>query len=927
MKADQKTISFVPTPLLARISAGVEEERFQTIVAFADVSGFTAMSERLSAMGKEGAETLTSILNSYFTTMIGIITKAGGFVGKFGGDAMTIFFIERDPLNSTPCVQNAVKTMLDLQEKMADFQEMQTRGGVFSLGMKIGMASGSTLFKVVGCENEIGREFLLAGKPLDDAAVAEHHGTSGEVILTSELAKSGVITGSKIGDGFFKANPKFKPVKTTLKAKKIPVTQSWVEIAKSFIDPAVNHRIALGMDSVGEIRRVSVIFISFSGFDYDNDIKVGEKLAELYAWIYSVTTKYGGSINKVDMGDKGSKLIITFGTPTAHENDEELAIYCGLELVGGQELIKDLGITLRMGIATGSVFAGEVGAPERQEYTIMGSVVNLSARIMSHSLKGQLLTDKATYDRVKDIFEFSEPKHIQFKGIAEPLPVYHARGLKGKSADKREVKRLPLVGRKDEMSNALQVLETVRNNKLQILIIRGLTGTGKSRLSREIIDIITKSNFKIGGGEALSYAKKSPFFIWISILRKLMELSGTGSADDVLRQLEKVVSEADPSNTFRLPIIASLLGIQCEDNDITRHFDGQLRQENLFDFVVQYLKYLTEKSPITILIEDAQWIDKSSLALIEYLARNLTDFPVLFIYVRRPYSQDFKSPFIGKIEGNEAATVITLNELSGKETEKLVLQKYNATGIDDKLMKFVFDSSHGNASFIEQLLDNLLSSGVIKLTPDPECEGVYIDKEGDLSDVEVPDSLNSLIMSQLDRLNPQSKLTVNVAAAIGRQFQVEVVTGSYPVELDIEKIISSMDELDSREIIIQSGEEEIYDYIFKNMLTQEVAYNSLLFSHRREYHKRIGYCLETLHNDSLSDWYEELARHYSQTDDDPKAIKYLKMAGDKAFDIYANEYALSCYTEALGRASSDKYPDERFHLLNMREKIERMAPR
>ncbi|MBT7619435.1 MAG: tetratricopeptide repeat protein, partial [Calditrichaeota bacterium] len=702
---------------------------------------------------------------------------------------------------------------------------------------------------------------------------------------------------------------------------KITVEADWTGIAKTFIDPAVNHRIGLGMDSVGEIRRVSVIFISFSGLDYDNDKKVGDKLAELYAWLYSVTTKYDGSINKVDMGDKGSKLIITFGTPTAHENDEELAIYCGLELVGGLDRMKQLGISLKMGIATGSVFAGEVGSPERQEYTIMGSVVNLSARIMSNSLKGQLLTDSATYERVKDIFDFAEPKYVQFKGMSEPMPVYRARGLKGESTQKREITKLPLVGRKQELAEALKVIDKAKQSKLQVLIVRGDTGTGKSRLAEELVETISKSDFKIAGGEALSYAIKSPYFIWISTLRKLMGLPGTGGSPEVLEKLVKVIEEADPENTFRLPIIAGLLGIKCEENDVTKHFDGQLRQENLFDFVVQYMKFLTETKPVSIVIEDAQWIDRNSLGLMAYLMRNLADFPVLFIYIRRPYNKLFKSPYIGAIEGHETTTAITVTELSIEETEKLIVQKYKATAIDDELMKFVFDSSHGNASFVEQLFDKLLSTKVIKFMPDEKGTGVYIDKEGNLSEVEVPDSLNSLIMSKLDSLNPQSKLTVNVAAAIGRQFQVDIIKGSYPTDLDDNLIIDSMEELDSREILVQSGEEEIYDYIFKNLLTQEVAYNSLLFSHRREYHKRIGFCLETIYCDSLSDWYDELARHYQQTDEDSKAINYLKKAGDKAFDIYANEYARSCYSRALKRASSEDYPQERFRLLNMREKV------
>jgi len=921
MKATEKAISFIPRRLLSLVSEGINEVRFPAVVAFADASGFTKMSEQLATIGKEGAEALTGILNNYFTAMISRIELAGGFVGKFGGDAMTIFFPVDENQTMIDVAKRAAVTALCLQDKMVDFQHFETKAGVFALGMKIGIAAGDVIFRIVGPEQDGAREYLLAGIPLDRAAEAEHHGVSGEVILTPKVADLCQAKGDKLEDGFLRLAPDSMQRLVEPVPDRFTPKSEWADIAKMFIDPPVYNRMKLGMDSVGEIRRVSVIFMSFTGLDYDIDDKVGQKLEEIYNWVYSLTSRYGGSINKVDMGDKGSKMIITFGTPIAQENDEELAVLCGLELVRGHEKIKKMGVEQRLGIATGVVFTGEVGAPSRQEYTVMGSVVNLSARMMAHSHPGQLLVDEATYERVKDIFEYNEPEFVQFKGIKEPLPTYTVVGLKAKTQRPVETERKPLIGRRNEIARVGGVLENVLGGKLQVLIIRGDAGTGKTRLAQEILDISKEKGFIISAGEALSYAKRSPYLVWISVLRRIMELPAAGGGKEVLQRLEQVVTEADPENAFRVPIVAGLLGMECPDNDITRHFDAQLRQENLFDFIIQYFKYLTQTSPLLLLFEDCQWIDKMSLELISYLIRNLADYPVLFLNVRRAYSRKFVSPHIGDIEKSLVTTAISLTDLNPDATEQLTLQTLGADSIDRELMKFIFDSSHGNASFTEQLIENLRSLNKIKVVTDPEKDGKLAEKIGDLSDVEVPDSLSSLIMSQLDRLQPEAKLTVKVAAVIGRQFQKEVMTGSYPVAMNEVQIQHSIDELKVHEIVGESEDQNIYDYIFKNLLTRDVAYDSLLFAHRREYHKRIGSCLETMHEDSLTEWYEELARHFYQSDDDNRATKYLYKAGNKAYELYANDSAEDFYSKALERAIFEKFENERIQLLTMRSEV------
>ncbi|MBM3328083.1 MAG: tetratricopeptide repeat protein [Calditrichaeota bacterium] len=920
MTGPEKAVTFVPAYLLRWVIDGTTERRFPAIVAFADVSGFTAMSEQLASIGKEGAETLTGILNRYFTAMISRIHSGGGFVGKFGGDAMTIFFpVEVDEAVSSTC-RRALATCWNLQDAMADFDRIETKGGIFTLGMKIGIASGDVLYRLV--ESQGGsRDCLLAGLPLDSAAEAEHHGKSGEVILSPDAAMLDSYPGELLEGGFLRSKPLGDLIERQRKPASLP--DNAPDHARAFVDAAIYRRLLLGLDSVGEIRRVSVVFLSVQGLDYESASNAGEQLQELYSWVHGVVRKYGGSINKVDMGDKGSKVLITFGAPEAHENDEEMALRCGLELVAENDIVKSLGVSPRVGVATGVVFSGEVGSVVRQEYTVMGRAVNLAARLMGHSRVGELWVDEATVKRAGEPFELEGPIDVQFKGIQQPLPVYRALGLRS-AAKPQAASDSPMIGRDMQRRQIARIVDSVASGETGVLVMHGDAGSGKSRLLRQCITTLHERGFLIGAGEALSYAKQSPYLVWISILRGMMAIP-PGSGEAALNRLDTVVREIDPEHSFRLPIIASLLGIACPDNEITTHFDALLRQENLFDFVVQYFRYSTTGSdtrsgiPAAILIEDAQWIDRNSLELAAYLLRNIAGAPILLIIARRAYSREFTSPYIKEIEGHEAAVSIHVPDFTFDESREFLLMQLGATSIDEDLMRFIFDAAHGNAAFLLELNRNLMASGTLALVPSDD--GIRAARTGDLDQIEVPDSLNGLIMSQIDRLKPEAQLTLKVAAVVGRQFTREIVQGSYPVDTDEQRLQDTIEELQSLDMLLAEFDSDILNYVFKNILTREVAYDSMLFAHRREYHRRVGLCLERLYPDGITERVEELARHFYQSDDDDRASRYLGMAGDKAFDLYANESAELHYSRAIERSPVERDARGRYRLLTMRAKV------
>jgi len=614
-------------------------------------------------------------------------------------------------------------------------------------------------------------------------------------------------------------------------------------------------------------------------------------------------------------------MIIIFGAPVAHENNEELAVRCGLELIGGDDHLRELGISQKLGISSGVVFAGEVGAPVRQEYTVMGSVVNLSARMMARSEPGQLLIDRKTHDVIDRKFKFSQPEKVQFKGISHPIMVFEVVDVLEKETKPAATGQKPIIGRLAEISiiekNVLEVLKS----RTKTLIINGEAGTGKTRLAQAVLDLCGSHNFQICAGEALSYGQQVPYLIWISVIRKLMNLPGAGSSEELLKKINFVVKACDPDHLYRTPIVANVLGIECEDNEITEHFDSLLRQENFFDFLVRYIRFLTSKRPLVIFLEDSQWIDKSSISLLTYLLRSLEMCRLFIMYVNRPIDRDDISSDLEEISNSKSTETIRLSDLSIDETQIIAVNHLGVQTIDEELVEFIYKFSNGNPSFIEKLVDNLRSQNKIRILPDSKLKTTRAGVFGILTDIELPDSLASLVMSQLDRLSSQDLLTVKLASVIGQQFEEEVISDSYPVKIEESALRESIKKLQGYEIIKDFKESDRYDYIFKNIVTQEVAYDSLLFAHRREYHRRIGLALEDIHEATLKEWYETLARHFYFSEDNRKAVIYLGKSGDKAYYIYANQSAEDYFTRALERNAKTDNLDERYLLLSMRAKV------
>jgi class 3 adenylate cyclase len=323
------------------------------VTLFADVSGFTPMSEALSRFGQAGTEDLTALLNDYFEVMIDLIASYGGVVASFGGDSLTAVFPFGHAATPGEVVGRAARCALDMQVLIEPYRNIATRAGQFSLEIKIGLAAGPVLSTVVG-DPAVRLQSVIAGLVLERAAEAEHMARSGDVVAHRSLLDiaPAIVTGEARGEYYaltgVGGDPTYAPLEPLPQA-----ADPLMPTLRAFVHPLIARRLLDGQAGfVNEHRSVSVLFVGFTGFDYDSDLLVGARLQAYIAQVAQVVQQYDGDLSKIDVGDKGSKLVVVFGAPVAHENDAERAMRCALAL-------------RELRIEHGALRISEVGSAER----------------------------------------------------------------------------------------------------------------------------------------------------------------------------------------------------------------------------------------------------------------------------------------------------------------------------------------------------------------------------------------------------------------------------------------------------------------------------------------------------------------------------------------------------------------------------------
>lgn len=877
-------------------------ERLNMAVLFADISGFTALTERIATEGPEGVEKITLILNEYFTRMVESIHANGGDVVKFAGDALLAIWREDQQEDAYLL---AASCALSLQENLHHYSPLEN---VF-LRIRIGLGAGEAVIAFLGGMMQRW-EFVITGEPVSQASLAQVAAQPGQVVVSPEMRE-------RLGNSAILNGHVLTGLHTTLTANAshtIPLlSHEHVSALQAYIPGAITSRLSAGQAAwVAELRRVTVLFIELPGFgkvDLDSTTATTlEQAQSVLQGLQEILYNYEGSANKISVDEKGVTLLAAMGLPPfSHSDDPLRAVLAALDIIAKME---KFGLTCRVGIATGRVFCGSIGGARRREYTMIGKVVNLAARLKVAAEMDQtslnIFCDSATWDASSQRVAYHTLPPVSVKGIDRPVPVYcpieRVRSVKRSSGY--------LVGRVPERTMLAEHLEGLQNGKGQVIILEGEAGMGKSRLVDDLLQHADRANVKIlvGAGDAIE--KSASYHTWRPIFRQLFGLENALDGMEAGRQALVTLTTAQvdgilasfgqrlPDMVDKAPLLDVVLPIDLPDNDLTRHMRGQTRANDTQRLLVSLLGQAARTTPMLLILEDAHWLDSASWALARAVVEELPN--IYLVIVTRPLGDVPHIDYKRLVEA-PGTRFIKLQPMSAEDTLSLVCMRLGVQLLPPAISDLIMQKAEGHPFFSEELAFALRDTRLIHIE-NAECRlNAPIEEINSF----IPNTIEGVITSRIDRLTPQQQLTLKVASVIGRVFAIRVLRDIHPIDTDRELIEEHLLRLEQLDLTPLDTPSPDLTYIFKHIITQEVAYNLMLFTQRKHLHRTVAQWYEKTHIDDLAPYYPLLAHHYTQAEERTKAIEYLVKAGEQALLQFANQEAIRFLTEALSLVNKE----------------------
>jgi len=914
---------------------------------FADVSGFTAMSEKLSRVGREGAEEITTIINRYFSAMLNILREHGGQLIQFGGDALLGLFIEPNS------AARATLAGLKMQVAMAEFRHIVTSQGTFPLQMKVGIHRGRFFAALLGTAQRM--TYALFGADVNATAAAESAAVAGQVLLSAAAfndlgvgAKSSpaptagyfIIESLESPESIPAADPNVvRPVLAVTKSVKgIKEALKRLEAIVPYLPADLLSRLAGSGNTTGivegEHRLVSIVFTNVHGLgEIADQLGPGQEAQVIQAINYyfvemeRIIRSFGGVVNKIDLYDHGDKLLALFGAPIAHEDDAERATRSAFEM--RQKLadvnkalpdytgMPELHLEQQVGINYGYVFAGYVGNDWRREYTVMGDDVNLSARLMTAAQKGTIIVSKSVHRKAQNIFELTPQGEIKVKGKSDLIPIFDVTSFRPENATRRyhwSGVRSPLVGRRTEWEKLVHAMNLLSAGSGQIAFVIGEAGLGKSRLMDEIRAHYSEPDEEQWAGrwvegKCLSYTESVSFLPFQELIRNLVgihsedDLSGAGfKLRDALKQY---LPEDDVPLT--LPYIANFLGLPLDEASQAkvRYLDAEALQRRIFVAISSLLSTYAKARPVplVLVLEDIHWLDQASRALLEHLMVLTNRVPIMFILVYRPEREKICMQIQEKAQREYAhcATEVRLEPFTPAESKELLNNLAQTSQWPTEAYDRILKRTEGNPLYMEELIRDLIGEKILV----QDATGKW--QLHNLEALKVPDNLQGMLMARLDRLEEPPRRTAQVASVAGRVFPLSLISyihTDHSADSAIQ-LGENLERLQEHEIVFEARKAPEANYSFKHGMMQEVYYASLLTRSSRQYHCRIAEYYEARTSPEEREANVAIIAHHAFTGQDwARGLLYQTQAGQRAQRLYANKEAIDHFTKALHSADS-----------------------
>ncbi|MGD2272248.1 MAG: tetratricopeptide repeat protein [Desulfobacterales bacterium] len=600
--------------------------------------------------------------------------------------------------------------------------------------------------------------------------------------------------------------------------------------------------------------------------------------------------KYEGTINQFT----GDGIMALFGAPVACEDHAQRACYAALSIQNGLKayavrLKQDYGIVfkMRIGLNTGQVVVGSIGDDLRMDYTAISDTTNIASHLQQIAKPGEILISDKTYRHIKGYFECNWLGEERLKNRKKPVKYCKLQheGVKRSRLEVEVEERAltPFVDREEELDMMLHLFDRVKEKEGQVICIVGEAGEGKTRLIYEFKKQISSYAVKYLESQCISYGKHVPYYPVVEMLRKSFDIKESDGRDKVRMALTQKIKQLDKKLLGSVPILFRLLALETDAQASSVISDPEQAKEMTFETLRLLILSESQVKPMVVVFENLQWMDSTSEEFISYLVESIANFPVFLILT---YRVGYTNPFGSRSYLRQ----ISLSRFSEKQSNQIIQALIPKHRLPHNFSRLILNKAEGNPLYLEEILKSLKERNIII----KDSSGHRLAKN--TKEIEIPETIQEIVLARVDRLKEPSKRTIQAAAVIGREFTLRLLARQEELERQLKRY---MKELKKLELVREKSLFPEIEYMFKHAVTKDVIYSSLLLKHRKKLHRTIAESIVSLYENNTDDYLEMLAFHYLHSDVREKSITYLIKAGEKAKSIYANAEAIQYFQKAL----------------------------